>query len=463
MKYLAALFLAFSFFFSAKAQTYNFFIYAGQTTTIGTNDGVGTNILFNHPRGITLDPSGNIFVADTYNASIRRIGADGSSSTVSSFTLLPPPWGPQPAIISMQNFTAPENVAEDYQSNLYVLDNNLIYELKVTNPLSQNGTNYIPGSNYFASGFNLAGWPGTEYNHPHGMGTDSSRIVYLADQGNNDIRAATQTGLDFILNGSGLLNQPGGIVIDEPTSNYYVFSPYGLAVDQSNNIFITDGNGNIIKITASPYTNIIQWSPSSLATMVPMAEAIACDQSGNVYVAAGNILYTNNVHNVLRLDPYANITVLGDLPTAGFISGIAVDQWNNIYLSDQDNSVIIKGTPVYPAFFNDANQISGGEYELQFTNGTPFGFYYPQNFPYVYHVDMGWEYFVDANDGQGGAYLYDFSSGDWWYTSPRLFPYLYDFSLNAWLYYFPDETQASHYTTNPRYFYNFGASAIITR
>jgi len=49
------------------------------------------------------------------------------------------------------------------------------------------------------------------------------------------------------------------------------------------------------------------------------------------------------------------------------------------------------------------------------------------------------------------------------YTSPSFpFPYLYDFSLNTVLYYFPDPNNPGHYTTNPRYFYNFATGQIIT-
>ena len=65
-------------------------------------------------------------------------------------------------------------------------------------------------------------------------------------------------------------------------------------------------------------------------------------------------------------------------------------------------------------------------------------------------------------DGNAGAYLYDFASEHWLYTSPSLFPYLYDFTLNAWLYYFPNAKDPGHYTTNPRYFSNLTTGKIIT-
>ncbi|HWT07166.1 MAG TPA: hypothetical protein VN224_15480, partial [Xanthomonadales bacterium] len=56
-----------------------------------------------------------------------------------------------------------------------------------------------------------------------------------------------------------------------------------------------------------------------------------------------------------------------------------------------------------------------------------------------------------------------FASGHWWYTGRTYpFPYLYDFTLGAFLYYYPDTNNPQHYTTSPRYFYNFTTSQIVT-
>jgi len=103
-------------------------------------------------------------------------------------------------------------------------------------------------------------------------------------------------------------------------------------------------------------------------------------------------------------------------------------------------------------------------YYLQFPNGTPFGYYaYLTDQHFIYHFDMGYEYWFDANDGHNGIFFYDFMSNHFFYTSPSFpFPYLYDFSLNTVLYYFPDPNNPGHYTSNPRYFYNFATGQIIT-
>jgi hypothetical protein len=113
-----------------------------------------------------------------------------------------------------------------------------------------------------------------------------------------------------------------------------------------------------------------------------------------------------------------------------------------------------------PAFFAGEGVIAGSVYNLQFSSGNPFGYYAYMGNGWIYHFDMGYEY---VSPGTGPeVYLWDMSSGHWWYTNSGTFPYLYDFSFHAWLYYFPDTHNAGHYTTNPRYFVNMTTSQIFT-
>ena len=117
-------------------------------------------------------------------------------------------------------------------------------------------------------------------------------------------------------------------------------------------------------------------------------------------------------------------------------------------------------------FLSAQTPLSNGVYFLQLPDGNPFGYYSFLPVPgYLYHFDLGYEYFIDAGDGKSGVYLYDFASSDFFYTSPGFpFPYLYDFGLNAVLYYYPDPNNPGRYNTNGiRYFYNFNTGTIITK
>jgi uncharacterized repeat protein (TIGR01451 family) len=125
-----------------------------------------------------------------------------------------------------------------------------------------------------------------------------------------------------------------------------------------------------------------------------------------------------------------------------------------------DVTNITQGAPPPAAFFNGEDSLGSGVYYLKFPNGNLFGYYNFPSFPIFYHYDMGFEAFVDG--GNGAAYLYDFTSGHWWYTSSSLFPYLYDFTLNNWLYYFPATNNPGHYSSNPRYFSDLTTGKVIT-
>jgi hypothetical protein len=102
----------------------------------------------------------------------------------------------------------------------------------------------------------------------------------------------------------------------------------------------------------------------------------------------------------------------------------------------------------HPAFFTGEIPLPFGWYYLQFPNGTPLGYYFYFSDPhFIYHIDLGYEYVMDAYDGYNGIYFYDFASGAFCYTAPIFFPYFYDFTLDAVLYYLPG-------THNPRWFLN---------
>jgi murein DD-endopeptidase MepM/ murein hydrolase activator NlpD len=118
----------------------------------------------------------------------------------------------------------------------------------------------------------------------------------------------------------------------------------------------------------------------------------------------------------------------------------------------------------FPPFFNGQESLGDNWYRLQFpSSGSHFGYYNLAPYPWIYHDNMGWEYFVDANNG-GGAFLYDGATNTWFYTSPAApFPNLYDYSLGCWIYYSPVQGDPWRYTSNPRWFYNYCTGVWFTK
>ncbi len=132
-----------------------------------------------------------------------------------------------------------------------------------------------------------------------------------------------------------------------------------------------------------------------------------------------------------------------------------------------DNPAVVPAASQHAPFFSGEVALSNGVYYLAFAaTGNPFGYYaYLSDPRYIYHFDMGYEYWFDAQDGKSGVYLYDFESGTFFYTSPSFpFPYLYDFSLNTVLYYYPDPNNPGRYNTNgTRYFFRYDTGQIVVK
>src|SRR5437660_1169834 len=65
-----------------KAQTYAFTNFAGMPGGVGDVDGIGSAARFNQPGGVAVDSAGNVYVADTFNSTIRKITPDGEVTTL---------------------------------------------------------------------------------------------------------------------------------------------------------------------------------------------------------------------------------------------------------------------------------------------------------------------------------------------------------------------------------------------
>ena len=198
---------------------------------------------------------------------------------------------------------------------------------------------------------------------------------------------------------------------------------------------------------------------------------------GNFYGTTTSGGDTNGDGTIFQMTPSGVLTTLhvfdgtdGSQPHAA----LALGSDGNFYGTTQSGGVsgngtifklTISGTAALPAFFTGETALDNGVYYLVLSNGSYFGYYSHLTDPaYIYHFDLGFEYVFDANDGQSGVYFYDFASNNFFYTSPGFpFPYLYDFGLRSTLYYYPDTTSSGHYTSNPRYFFDFSTGTIITK
>jgi uncharacterized repeat protein (TIGR01451 family) len=245
------------------------------------------------------------------------------------------------------------------------------------------------------------------------------------------------------------------------TQNFPVAS-IGLSVSlQHASNFTTGQTGAIYTATVTNGGSIPTSDPVTLTETLPASLTL-------VSMAGGGWTCTLSTASCTRSDPLAANSSFPSIAIAVNVASNAPSTVTNqviattgvLQATGSDPTNITQGTVAPAAFFTGEDSLGSGVYYLQFPNGNLFGYYNLQSFPILYHYDMGFEAFVDG--GNGAAYLYDFSSGHWFYTSSSLFPYLYDFTLNTWLYYFPATNNPGHYASDPRYFSNLTTGKIFT-
>ena len=162
--------------------------FAGSAGLIGSTDATGSAARFKVPYGVATDSAGNVYVADWSSDTIRKITPAGVVTTLAGSA---GQVGSTDATGSAARFSGPWGVATDSSGNVYVADRNNDTIRKITSAgvvTTLAGTAGQVGS---ADGTGAA----ASFNNPIGVATDSAGNVYVADFGNSTIREITSGSL----------------------------------------------------------------------------------------------------------------------------------------------------------------------------------------------------------------------------------------------------------------------------
>ena len=130
--------------------------------------------------------------------------------------------------------------------------------------------------------------------YPHGLAMDSAGTLYVADTGNHTIRKVTPAGLTSTF--AGTAGQSGSSDGLGPGARF--FSPRGLALDASGNLYVADsGNHTIRKITPAGVVTTLagqagkagQADGAATAALFDSPDRLSVDTQGNVYLANGGV------------------------------------------------------------------------------------------------------------------------------------------------------------------------------
>jgi hypothetical protein len=80
------------------------------TSGVGSADGIESAARFNDPRGIASDGNGNLYVADTFNNTIRKVNLSGASAVVSTLAGAPLSFGNSDGVGTSARFSLPTGI-----------------------------------------------------------------------------------------------------------------------------------------------------------------------------------------------------------------------------------------------------------------------------------------------------------------------------------------------------------------
>ena len=296
----------------------------------GTADGQGRVARFSRPASVAVDHTGNVFVADTMNNTIRKVTAVGMVTTFAGNSDVWPPRTLEDGPTALRSFRL-QGVERRFRGREFAL-------------------------HHADDGVGSA----AQFNDPEGVTVDQAGNLFVADTCNQTIRKITPSGLATTLAG-----KPASIGSADGTTSAARFNfPAGVAVDRAGNVFVADsGNHTIRKVTQSGLVTTLAGKAGTAGTndgIGPSARFYA--PSGVAVDRAGNLFVADSGNSTIRKVTLAGVvTTIGGVPgvtgwddgigtSAQFCGpcGIAVDGAGCLYVSDSGNNRITKGTPVQP-------------------------------------------------------------------------------------------------------------------
>ncbi|MDR3676854.1 MAG: choice-of-anchor D domain-containing protein, partial [Acidobacteriota bacterium] len=311
--------------------------------------GPATNAGLLSPYGVAVDGAGDLFIADTFHYSIRRVDATTKFiSTVAGTGTAG--FGGDGGAATSAKLNFPTEVALDGSGNLFIVDSNnerirrvdvLTHDITTVAGNGQTGFN---GDNTAATSASLC--------NPYGVALDGSGNVFIADTCSSRLRrvdATTQNITTVAGDGAQDFTGDGGLAAFAALN-----SPQAVAIDSTGNLFIADtSNGRIRRVDklTADITTIAGGGTggdngAATSAMLFTPSGLAIDGSGNLLIADNQ---NNRIRRVDR-DTQTITTVAGNgIP--GFSGngsganlaqmwgpwGIALDSSGNLFIADLQN------------------------------------------------------------------------------------------------------------------------------
>ncbi len=315
---------------------------AGSGTNYFGNGEEATNAGLYLPDGVTVDARGNLFIADSGNNVVRKVGTNGIIMIVAGDGGYG--YSGDGGAATNAELWGPYGVAVDATGNVFIADNNnnVIRKVETNGIITTVAGNGMPG--YSGDG----GAPtNAELAYPSGLALDTAGNLFIADSSNNRIRKVETNGIITTVAGNGVGD--GGAA-----TNAQLNFPQGVAVDTAGNLFISDSddsrvrkvetNGIITTVAGSGVEGY--WGDGGAATNAQLAlpDGVAVDVNGNLFISdfLDNVIrkvWTNGTITTLAGDGTMGYSGDGGAATNAELAypcGVAVDALGDLFIADGD-------------------------------------------------------------------------------------------------------------------------------
>ena len=260
---------------------------SGYVTTLagkdrGFGDGQGTYASFDQPKGVSIAPNGNLYVADSDNHRIRAISPTGFV-----YSFVGGAQGFADGYGTNARFSYPAGLSiSSTDGIMYVADTNN-HRIRAISPDGMVST--IAGKEY---GFDDGLGTNARFRFPEGVSvTSSSAMIYVVDTGNHRIRSISPSGSVQTIAG-----QASGGLADGQGTNAKFYYPYGISVSPGGVIYVADKfNHRIRSISPTGFVSTVAgrssaWYENGVGTNARFYYPgdIAVSPSGVIYVADTN-------------------------------------------------------------------------------------------------------------------------------------------------------------------------------
>jgi sugar lactone lactonase YvrE len=205
----------------------------------GGDAGPAVSGQLNSPSGVTVDSSGNLFIADSANSRIRKV-TGGVISTFAGTGAFAFGGDNGPAVQASLSF--PTGLHADMQGNVYIADtlNNRIRKVDSSGIIST-----VAGVGAAGSSGDNGQAVAAQLNAPYGVTVDSLGVIFIGDTANHRVRRVDTNGVitRFVGATEGFSGDGG------PAASAQLDSPRGLSIDSAGNLYIADhGNSRIRRV-----------------------------------------------------------------------------------------------------------------------------------------------------------------------------------------------------------------------